>query len=393
MDFGMLPPEINSWRMYSGPGPGPMLAAAAAWDGVASELRSAAVGYGSVISGLTSGSWLGASASSMTAAAAPFVTWLAAAADQAAEAAAGAKAAAAAFETAYAMTVPPPLITANRAQLMSLIATNVVGQNSPAIAATEAHYDEMWAQDAAAMYGYAASEAVASKVTAFASPPITVNPAGLAGQGVALAQTAGTSSATETQAALTRLTAAVPQALQSLSSPGSSTSSTSLISAVNSLNTLSTPARTAAYLANTPITSLNSLNSIAKSLGSTSAAAASSVKAGESGVARGLGSLMGATGSSAGLGSGGPSVSAGIGQAVSVGPLSVPQAWAAAPSVSAAGQAAGLTGTTVGAAPATGSAGVPPVMPIGSMGGRGLNAPASQYSLRPTVIPRSPSAG
>ncbi len=338
MDFGMLPPEVNSWRMYSGPGCGPMLAAAAAWDQVAGELRSAAVDYGSVISGLTSGPWQGASASSMTAAAAPFVAWLAAAAGQAEEAAAGAKAAAAAFEAAYAMTVPPPLIAANRAQLMSLIATNVVGQNSPAIAAIEAHYDEMWAQDAAAMYGYAGSAAVASKVSAFTSPPITVNPAGLASQGAALAQTASTSSATETQTALTRLTSAVPQALQSLTSPGSSTSSTSLMSAVNSLNSLSTPVRTAAYLANTPITSVNSLNSIAKSLGSTTTTAASSVKAGESAFAGGLSSLLGAVGSPASPGSGGPAVSAGIGQAISIGPLSVPQAWTAAPPAGGVGE-------------------------------------------------------
>lgn len=394
MDFAMLPPEVNSALLYSGPGSGPMLSAAAAWDGLAGELSAAAVDYGSVVSGLTSGAWLGTSASSMAAAAAPFVAWLAAAAGQAEEAAAAAKAAAAAFEAAYAMTVPPPLIAANRAQLMSLVATNVVGQNSPAIAATEAHYDQMWAQDAAAMYGYAGNAAVASKLTAFSAPPTAVDPAGLARQGAALAQAASTSGATETQTGLSQLTAAIPKALQDLTSPGSSNSPGSLMSAVNTLNTLSTPVRTAAYLANTPITSVNSLNSIAKSLGSTTTAAASSVKAGQSGIAGGLGSLMATMGSSASLGSGGPAVSAGIGHAVSIGPLSVPQAWTAVAPAGGVGQpAAGLAGSTAGAAPATGAASVPPVMPIGSMGGRGLNAPASQYALRPTVIPRSPSAG
>ncbi|EUA27902.1 PPE family protein [Mycobacterium xenopi 4042] len=51
MDFGILPPEINSGRMYAGPGPGPMLAAAAAWDGLAANLYSTATSYHSVVSG------------------------------------------------------------------------------------------------------------------------------------------------------------------------------------------------------------------------------------------------------------------------------------------------------------------------------------------------------
>ena len=55
--------------------------------------------------------------------------------------------------------MPPPVIEANRTLLMTLIATNILGQNTPAIAATEAHYMEMWAQDAAAMYGYAGLQA------------------------------------------------------------------------------------------------------------------------------------------------------------------------------------------------------------------------------------------
>ena len=44
MDYGILPPEINSSRIYAGPGSGPMLAAASAWDGLAAELGSAASG-------------------------------------------------------------------------------------------------------------------------------------------------------------------------------------------------------------------------------------------------------------------------------------------------------------------------------------------------------------
>ena len=178
MDFATLPPEVNSARMYAGPGPGPMLAAASAWDGLAAELQSTAASYRAAISELTGGPWLGSSSASMAAAATPYLDWMTTTAGQAEQTATQARAAAAAYEAAFAMTVPPPVIVANRSLLMTLIATNVLGQNTAAIAATEVHYAEMWAQDATAMYGYAGSAAVASTLTPFAEPPPTTNPAG-----------------------------------------------------------------------------------------------------------------------------------------------------------------------------------------------------------------------
>ena len=59
MDFGALPPEINSGRMYLGPGPGTLLAAAAGWESLAAEVTDAASGYQSVIASLVDESWLG----------------------------------------------------------------------------------------------------------------------------------------------------------------------------------------------------------------------------------------------------------------------------------------------------------------------------------------------
>jgi len=59
-------------------------------------------------------------------------------------------------------TIPRPVMTANRVQLAHLVATNLLGQNTPAIAATETQYEEMWAQDAAAMFGYAAASSLSS---------------------------------------------------------------------------------------------------------------------------------------------------------------------------------------------------------------------------------------
>lgn len=231
MDFGALPPEINSARMYSGPGSGTMLAASAAWEGLAADLYSTAASYSSVVSNLTGGPWLGPASASMAAGAAGYVAWLNTAAVQTEQAAAQARAAATAYETARAMTVPPPLIAANRSQLMSLIATNVFGQNTPAIAATEALYAQMWAQDSIAMYGYAGSSAVASQLTPFTAPQPTTNTGGLAGQTAAAAQATATSVATNTQATLSQAMSAVPTALQGLASP---LSSTSALSSVNS---------------------------------------------------------------------------------------------------------------------------------------------------------------
>jgi PPE-repeat protein len=205
MDFAMLPPEVNSGRMYAGAGTGPMLAAAAAWDGLAAELQSTAASYRAAISELTDGPWLGASSASMAAATAPYLDWMTTAGGQAEHTATQAKAAAAAYEAAFAMTVPPAVIAANRSLLMALIATNVLGQNTAAIAAAETDYAEMWAQDAAAMYGYAGSSAAATTLAPFTPPPPTTNPAG---QGAAAAQSVVSTGS--------RVINALPQALQSL---------------------------------------------------------------------------------------------------------------------------------------------------------------------------------
>src|ERR1700722_4148915 len=176
MDFAALPPEINSGRMYAGAGAGPMMTAASAWDGLASELNAAAASYRSVVSSLTSGPWLGGGSASMAAAAAPYVAGMSTTATQAQQTAAQARSAVSAYEAAFAETVPPASIAANRSQLASLVASNIIGQNTAAIAATETEYGEMWAQDASAMYGYAGASAAATQLTPFSAAPDTTNP-------------------------------------------------------------------------------------------------------------------------------------------------------------------------------------------------------------------------
>lgn len=192
LDYGALPPEVNSGRMYAGPGSGSLLAAACAWDSLAAELHVTAAGYDSAISELTGIWWFGPAAESMVAAVLPFASWLSATASVAEQAGIQARAAAAAYEMAFALTVPPPVIASNRALLAALIATNWFGQNSAAIAATELHYAEMWAQDAGAMYEYAGSAAAASLLAPFSLPPQTSDPSGLARQAAATANNSGT---------------------------------------------------------------------------------------------------------------------------------------------------------------------------------------------------------
>ncbi|WP_125078271.1 PPE family protein [Mycobacterium sp. P7213] len=175
MDYGSMPPEINSARMYAGAGSGPMLAAAASWNLLSAELRSAATSFEWLVASLGSQGWWGPSASAMAAAAQPYFVWLSVTAEQAEQTAAQAYAAAEAYAEAHAMTVPPAAIETNRVLLASLVKTNALGQNTPAIAATEARYGQMWAQDAVAMYGYAAASATATQLIPFANAPETTN--------------------------------------------------------------------------------------------------------------------------------------------------------------------------------------------------------------------------
>ncbi len=102
------------------------------------------------------------------------------------EAAAKATASAAAYEAAFSATIPPPVVYANRAQLAALVATNILGQNTPAIAANEAMYGEFWAQDATALTTYAANAAAAAQVTPLTEPTQNTNPGGTGAQAAAV---------------------------------------------------------------------------------------------------------------------------------------------------------------------------------------------------------------
>lgn len=385
-----------------------MLAAATAWQGVAAVLNSAADSYASVISGLTLESWLGPASASMAAAAAPYAGWLGAAAEQARLTAAQAATAAAAFETAFAMAVPPPLIAANRSQLTSLVTTNIIGQNTPAIEALQAYYAEMWAQDAAAMYQYAEASESASTLTAFTQPSQTADPATPAAQAVAGAAPSAT---------LGQLAPISPETLQLFASaaPGAPAASQ-----------LAAPAASVTVVP-TPIGDLDLLAFYVAALLTTnlSLAVVNTARPWHSGwngfsAAPRYGEIEPAQGDTVGSerevlassqrGVGSAPVTAGTGQAALLGALSVPHSWTlAAPEIKLAVESLPSAGVSavptvdIGGAPA----GMLSGMALAGLAGRGMGGASArgvsdtsreqeeQPKRKPTVvvIQQPPPAG
>jgi PPE-repeat protein len=306
--------------------------------------------------------------------------------------------AAAAYEQAYAMTVPPPAIAANRAQLLSLVRTNVIGQNAPAIAATQAQYSEMWAQNTLMMHIYAAQSAVAAKLKPIAPPPRTTNSAGGATQGAADPHTAATLAST-------------PNALQMLSAPDAThtgttpTTPSASPSGVSSYQGLTATNATLSNLIHTANFGARSICAVWRGTpgmvgaGNLAGLGVSGIERAAGAEVSGLGNLGGLGASGAGLG-GGP-VAGGLGQANAVGALSVPPAWApAAPAAETtfgpvsgvtweATNGAGMSGQASSSAPA----GVPgmPGVPAAGVSGRGFAAP--RYGVKLTVMPRIPGLG
>jgi PPE-repeat protein len=409
LDFGAFPPEINSGLMYTGPGSGPMLTASAAWDALADNLYLTAIAYGSAITDVES-FWLGPSAASMAAAATPYVSWINATAAQAEQTAAQAMAAVAAYEAAFAMTVPPVEIAANRALLLLLVATNFFGQNTPAIMATEALYAEMWAQDATAMYGYAGAASAASTLTSFTTPMETTHPGGLAGLSAAVTQAVGTSAGTGMQV-VSQLSSTLSAPLSSAVMPGlasaatTTSSSTSPLSSLTTLTSSSTAVTSATSLVSgtassgsmltSGLTTLGTAGSLTNSFGSTTSAFGNGFAAFATTLSSGVNSGAGALSSS---GIGDAAVTASAGRAASLGVLSVPQGWtSAAPAFSQVPSAVPGASGPNGTPPV--ATGAPPAGPLGTPLANvaergGPSSPlAARYNVRPAVTQRPTYAG
>lgn len=378
MDYALLPPEINSIRMYTGPGPASLLAAAGSWDTLAAELDTTAQTYESVVSSLVSLDWYGPAAESMADKTAPYLSWLHATATQSKQTAMQAMAAAAAYDQAFAMTVPPPVIAANRMQLMALIATNFFGQNTAAIAATEAQYAEMWAQDAAAMYGYATSSTAAAQLTPFSSPSQITDLAGLSAQSTAVAQANASAAAADPVSQLISTVSQSLQALQALPIPNLLPADYVFLDGI--------------FAIYATFSAISSVESVADGIIGDEAALAPALASAVETMPADASVLVAAQQSvGASMGLGPNAVLASAGRAGSIGQLSVPASWAAPATRSVAALApAGLT--TI---PGTEEAGA------GTPGVPGMAVPAAsrasgvlpRYGVRLTVMAHPPAAG
>ena len=387
--FAALPPEVNSAFLYTGAGSGPLLAASTAWSNLAAELSTTATSWDSII-GTLSGQWTGVGSTAAAAAAQPYVGWLAKTAAAAEQAAAQAQASAAAYEAAFAGVVPPPLIAANRSLLATLVATNFLGINTPAIAATEAQYAEMWVQDAVTLTTYEAASTAAAVLQPLTPASPTTSPAAAATQSAAVAQAATASPAASLPGVLGGLLAGngassigtglfnlLPAPVQNLLNAADGFIGTPLI-----FDGVQEVGVTAAWFVGNTIPT-------AVSLGHTLAAAAPAAVSGVSSVTplAGAASIGEGTLVNSVMGSGASGV---LGGSSALGGLSVPASWSSAAPATLASSTAPLEGS--GWTASTDEAGSGPVggmMPGMAAAGKGAGAMAGpRYGFKPIVMPK-----
>jgi PPE-repeat protein len=393
-DFAARPPEVNSALIYSGAGAGPLTAASSAFSNLSGELSSNAASYQAVIDQLAGSEWQGPSSQAMAASAQPYIAWLDTTSAQLQQAATQAIASAAAYETAFAASIPPPVIAANRAALAALVATNFLGINTPAIAANEALYGEFWAQDAAAMYGYAGASAAAATLSPLTPPAQNTNPAGQGQQASAVSSAAGSNATSST---LNNTLGNLQNAASAAANPAAAPAADTVNGVLSALNGLFGQPIVANGIYNIGVTlawNTAMMTATLPLLGHFLAGAPFGVTISDTaplGAGLGFGTTL--AGASSGAGGLGGATLAGMGSASSVGGMSVPAGWSAA-APGAATEAtltgSGWTAAADEAAVGTSGSGMNGVMPgmasAGGKGGMGMAGP--RYGVKPKVMPK-----
>ncbi|HEY3995853.1 MAG TPA: PPE family protein [Mycobacterium sp.] len=173
-----FPPEVHSTLLSSGPGSGPLLAAAATWSSMSAEYVSAADELTGLLGAAQGSAWQGPSAEQYVAAHAPYLGWLHESSAKSAAAATLHETAATAYTAALAAMPTLPELAANHAIHGALLATNFFGVNTIPIAVNEADYARMWLQAAETMTTYqVVTESAMAAVPATTPAPTIVTPA------------------------------------------------------------------------------------------------------------------------------------------------------------------------------------------------------------------------
>lgn len=375
--------------MYSGAGSGPLVAASTAWSNLAAELSTTATSWDSIVGTLTE-QWTGAGSTAAAAAAQPYVGWLTKTSAAAEQAAAQAQASAAAYEAAFAGVVPPPVIAANRSLLATLVATNFLGINTPAIAATEAQYAEMWVQDAVTLTTYEAASTAAAVLQPLTPAAPTASPTAAATQSLAVTQAATAAPAAGILGDLTGFLTggngglfsgifnALPVPVQNILNAADGFLGTPLI-----FNGIQEVGVTAAWFVGNTIPTAISLGHTLAATTPAAIVGVSSVTPLTGAAAIGEGTLVNSV-----MGSG---AAAGLGESTAVGGLSVPAAWSSAAPATLASSTAPLEGSGWTAATDEAAAGGPVsgMMPGMAAAGKGAGAFAGpRYGFKPIVMPK-----
>jgi PPE-repeat protein len=368
------------------------MAASSSFSALSSELASNAANYESIVSQLSS-EWTGPSSTAMAASAQTYIEWLTTTSAQLQDAAAAATSSAAAYEAARAATIPPAVVTANRVQLAALVATNILGQNTPAILANEAMYAEFWAQDAAAMYGYSAAASTASSaLTPLTDPTENTNPAGQGNQASAVGQAVGSNGTSST---LNNALGGTQNAASSLANPAASAAQdtpTGILSALNGLFGVPIVSNTIYNVGVTLAWNIANMTAVLPVLGHFIGGAPFGFTIGDAtplGAGLGFGSTL--AGASAPVGGIGGATLAGMGEASSVGGMSVPAAWSAAtPTTTVTDATLAGSGWTAPVEEGAGMGGAPGIMPgMASAGGKaGYGMAGPRYGVKPKVMPK-----